>query len=161
MVILIALIVVVPAALLLWQKASGAIVFMAVCLGAVLSKYATADVADAITGFGRTNIAVTDQWVSIALLILPVVLALLFTRGSVKGSRTLFNIIPALATGVLIVLLVTPLLPADIQRQITNQDAYQMLSNLQTAVLLAGAFFGLLQLFVSHSKTHKDEKEKH
>lgn len=153
-------VVLLPVVLVLWWRSHAAIAFMALCLGSVLAAYASADVVDAITGFTPLSISDLTMWVKIGLLVLPLILSLLFTSKSVNGAKQIAGFVPALATGMLLAVLVMPFLPAEIQRQMRVGEVWDTLSNLQTATLLAGAFFSLLFLFVSHKKFNKEEPKK-
>jgi membrane protease YdiL (CAAX protease family) len=140
-------------------RVNGAIAFMSLCLGSVLVTYTSSDVDTVFTSFSNHDPLVTNQWIQLALLVIPFVLTILFTKGSVKGGKKVTNVLPALATGLLFALLVVPLLPADLQRQIHHEEVWRELSNLQTAVILAGAVFSLVFLLFTH-RTRYDEEHK-
>ncbi len=152
----------VPVLLITLLRVNGAIAFMSLCLGSVLVTYTSADVDTVFTSFANKNALVTNQWVQLALLVIPFLLTVLFTRGSVKGAKKVTNVLPALATGLLFALLTVPLLPADVQKQIHHLHAWTQLSNAQTAVILGGAFFSLVFLLFTHRTKKEDEhKKKH
>ena len=148
-----------PFLLIVILRANAAITFMSVCLGSVLVNYTAADVVSIASGLASKPAHGYVQWVSLVLLVVPFVLALLFTRKNVKGGKQLLNAVPALATGLLFALLVIPLLAGSLQHQIEHQKVWHMLDDLQTAVILGGAFFSLLFLLVSHR--HHSGEEKH
>lgn len=149
-----------PLVLVLVLRAHGAIAFMSLCLGSVLATYAAPDMTDFLTQFAGSSQLLTEQWVQIGLLMLPLVLVLLFTRKAVSGSKQMLNFLPALATGLLLALLVIPLLPSDLQHGIEQYDAWQTLTNLRTAVLLGGAFFSLMSLLMTGRPSKSEEKHK-
>lgn len=130
----------------------------------MLVTYTSADVDTVFTSFVNHNPLVTNQWIQLALLVTPFALTILFTHGSVKGTKRFSNILPALATGLLFALLTVPLLPAEFQRGIHSTEAWHQLSNLQTAVILGGALFSLVFLLLTHRKKKDEEagpKKKH
>jgi hypothetical protein len=161
--IVLAALALVPVLLITLLRVNGAIAFMSLCLGSVLVTYTSSDVDTVFTSFQKHNALVTNQWVQLALLVLPFLLTILFTRASVKGAKQVTNVLPALATGLLVALLTVPLLPAELQRNIHSTEAWHQLSSLQTAVILGGAFFSLVFLLFTHRTRHNEEgkKKKH
>jgi zinc transporter ZupT len=153
----------IPTLIVLLLRVNGAIAFMGLCLGSVLVTYTSSDVTSLLASMSpNENVLTTSQWVQLALLIIPFLLTVLFTRGSVRGGKKVVNILPALASGLLCTLLAVPLLPAAIQRNIHQQTAWHQLSNAQTAVILAGALFSLVFLLFTHRRKHDEEgKKKH
>jgi hypothetical protein len=150
-----------PVLAIVLLRVNGAIAFMSLCLGSVLVAYTSGDVTDIISSFSASkHTLTTNQWVQLGLLVVPFLLTILFTRGSVKGSKKLTNILPALASGLLFALLVVPLLSANVQRQIHHLSAWRQLSNLQTAVILGGALFSLIFLLFTHRKKGGEEEGK-
>mgnify|MGYP000844720238 FL=1 len=159
--IILSAIVLAPVVLFFIFKSHGATAFMSLCLGYVLVTFAAPDIIDTLTEFFSIDPLFATQWAKIILLVLPLGLAMLFTARSIRGSgRAFLNLIPALATGALLALLVVPLLPAGLQHQLKDNEIWDTLYNLQTAILLAGAFFSLLFLFMSSHHGKEDKKEK-
>jgi len=156
-----AALVLVPTLAVLLLRFNVAIAFMGLCLGSVLVTYVSGDVDGIVTSFSASKGAlVTNQWVQLGLLIVPFVLTVLFTRGSVKGHKRFINFFPAAATGLLFTLLVVPLLSASVQRQIHKLHAWHQLDALQTAVILCGAAFSLVFLLFTHRKKQSSEEAK-
>jgi uncharacterized membrane protein len=143
-------------------RVNGAIAFMSLALGSVLVAYTSSDINDMLGGFSAKGSLSKYQWVQLGLLVLPFLLTILFTRASVKGrTKHMLNVLPALASGLLFALLVIPLLPANLQRQVHAQAAWHQLNNLQTAIILGGTAFTLLFLLITHRKKHDDDDKKH
>jgi zinc transporter ZupT len=160
--IVLAALVLVPLLAILVLRVNGAIAFMSLCLGSVLVTYTSTDVDGVLTSMstGSTRLTV-NQWSQLGLLVVPLLLTMLFTRGSVKGSKKVTNVLPALAAGLLTALLVVPLLPANLQHQIHDQTIWAQLNNAQTAVILGGAAFSLMFLLFTHrTKPVHDEAKK-
>jgi hypothetical protein len=152
----------VPLLAILLLRVNGAIAFMSLCLGSVLVTYTSSDVTGVLGGFSASKNLSTNQWAQVALLVVPFLLTVLFTRGSVKGMKSITNILPAAATGLLCALLVVPLLPEALQAQINSQTVWHQLNNAQTAVILGGALFSLMFLLLTHRRKHEEEgKKKH
>lgn len=156
--IVLAALAAVPVILIVALRVNAAIAFMSLCLGSVLVTYTTSDAVSIASGLSSHPGGGITRWVSLVLLIIPFILATLFTRKNVKGgARHVLNFIPALATGVLLALLVTPLLGGALQDQVQQQELWRTLDNLQTAILLGGAFFSLLFILVTHRHHHEAE----
>ena len=151
----------VPMLAVLLLRVNGAVAFMSLCLGSVLVTYTSSDVNAIFGGFSAGGTLSKYQWVQLGLLTIPFLLTILFARGAVKGTKRLINFLPALATGLLFVLLVVPLLSADMQHHIHAQAAWRQLDDLQTAVLLGGAMFSLLFLLVTHHNKNPEDTKKH
>lgn len=160
--IVLAALALLPAIAIIVLSVNGAIAFMSLCLGSVLISYTSSDVTGVISSFSAKNhVLNTNQWVQLGLLVIPLILAILFTRKSVKGAKKYTNVLPALSTGLLFALLVTPLLSANLQAQIKHQSVWTQLSNAQTAVVLSGAAFSLLFILITHRTKHDDGDKKH
>lgn len=159
--IILAALALVPLLAILVLRVNGAIAFMSLCLGSVLVTYTSTDVDGVLTSMstGSTRLTV-NQWSQLGLLIVPLLLTILFTRGSVKGPKKFTNILPALAAALLTALLVVPLLPANLQHQLHDQTVWTQLSNAQTAVILGGAAFSLVFLLFTHRTKPAPEGEK-
>ena len=142
-------------------RVNGAIAFMSLCLGSVLVTYVSGDVNDIVGSFTAKGSLNVHQWVQLGLLVVPFLLAMLFTRGSVGGVKKFTNVLPALASGLLFALLTVPLLPANVQRQIQHVSIWHQLDSLQTAVILGGAVFSLVFLLFTHRARHDEEGKKH
>ena len=142
-------------------RVNGAIAFMSLCLGSTLVTYVSSDVNDIVSSFATKGSLNVHQWVQLGLLVVPFLLTILFTRGSVNGGKKITNILPALASGLLFALLTVPLLPANIQRQVHHVALWHQLDSLQTAVILGGAAFSLVFLLFTHRKQGEEEGKKH
>lgn len=152
----------VPVLAVLLLRVNGAIAFMSLCLGSVLVAYTAGDVTSMLTSLAASNssLSVAGQWVRLGLLVVPFLLTVLFTRGSVKGAKGITNTLPALATGLLFALLAVPLLSSNLQRQIHSQPIWHQLSNAQTAIILGGALFSLVFLLFTHRRRSGNDEGK-
>jgi hypothetical protein len=155
--IILALLVIVPVLLVMLLRANAAITFMGLCVGSVLVTYTTEDVTSIASGLSSHPGATITRWVQLLLLTLPFLLTCWFTRHSVKGSRQLFNLLPALAGGLLFTLLVVPLLAPSLQHALEHQTLWHELDSLQTAVVLGGAVLSLIFILSAHRSLRKAE----
>jgi hypothetical protein len=155
--IVLACLVLIPFFAITGLRAHGSIVFLSLCLGSMLAMHVAPDVADVITAVNRGNVLATLQWTQAGLLVTPFVLAMLFTRGAIRGGKQILNILNAFASGTLFALLLTPYLPASWQDGIQSLVVWRQLDNLQTAILIMGATISLLFLLMTRPH-HKNDK---
>lgn len=156
--LLLAALAILPALAVIVLKVNGAIAFMSLCLGSVLVTYTSSDVTSLLADAAPKHALATTQWSQVGLLVVPLILAIVFTRKSVTGSKQVTNVLPAVATGLLFVLLVIPLLAKSLQHHLTSQSLWHQLSALQTAIVLGGAAFSLLFLLISHRHHRSNDK---
>jgi hypothetical protein len=156
--VVLACLVLVPFVAVVALRAHGSIVFLSLCLGSVLATLVAPDVADVITAASRGDIHTTLQWTQTGLLTVPFVLAVLFTRGAIHGSKQILNGLNAFASGTLFALLLVPYLSPVWQSGIEAQSLWHQLDNLQTAILIMGAIISLLFLLMTRSHHRLDKK---
>jgi len=158
-IILIALLVI-PVLLLLFLRVNASIVFMSLCLGAVLVQFVGPDAATISSSFAaRGSGAPSSQsMVNLVLQLLPVVLTTLFMIHSVYGkARNMFNLFPAIGVSALLTLLTVPLLNYGLTSQITHSALWNELENAQTLIISATTLLTLLSLWMQRPKRHFDE----
>lgn len=160
--VLMALIVAVPTLLIVVLRAKAALVFMALCVGAVLSTFVGDSALDMVQTFVRGYNTNTQALVQIGLLVLPMLLTLLFLSRTLSSSKTLINIFPALLTGVVTLLLVAPLLPPGTANGLYGTEAWNQLTAYQAAIVSVAALSSLAQLWSGgHGAREKGRKKKH
>ena len=93
------------------------------------------------------------------LLLLPVVLSAIFLRKSMTGPKALINILPAIAVGVVGVLVAVPLLPGGVQATVTNLNGWKMLDQSQEFVVVVGVLVSLVVLWLTGRPSHKGRKK--
>ena len=159
--ILMAGIVLVPTILIMLARTKAALIFMALCVGAVLSNYVGDTALDMVQMFVRSYDQTTASIVQIGLLLFPVLLTLLFLSRTLSKSKLFMNLLPALLTGIAVLFLVVPLLPPGTSGSIYATDVWNQLSAYQAALLSAAALLSLAQLWATgHSNRIKDKSKK-
>jgi hypothetical protein len=158
--VIIALIAVAPTVLIALARARAAFVFMALCVGSVLSAFVGDQALDMVQLFARNYSAATQAGVAIGLLIAPALLTILFLNRTVSGSKWLINIIPAFLTGVTTLFLTVPLLSDGTQNAIYGTDLWGQLTRYQPLLIGAAALTSLIQLWAG-GKAAKLKKNKH
>lgn len=160
--VLMGLIVALPTLLIVFVRVKAAMVFMALCVGAVLSTIVSDSALDMMQTFVRGYNASTQTSVQIGLLVAPMVLTLLFLAKTLSSSKVIMNIFPALLTGVVLLLLVVPLLPGGVSAGIYGTEAWNQLTAYQAAIVSVAALTSLAQLWSGgHAARDKHKKGKH
>jgi hypothetical protein len=155
---LIALIIV-PVIMIMVLYANATLVFLSLCLGAVVTQFLAHDIEDfANLFFPQANLAPYEF--KVGLVLAPALLTTLLMVRSVKGVRYWLNILPAAAVGGLVPLLVVPLLPSMAREPITHVALWQGLSRAQDLVVGGGALVSLLFLWVQRTRHAKEPSDK-
>ena len=160
--VLIAAMVAVPALLLIILRINAAIVFLSLCLGSVLVQFVGKDTSSFLNLFS-TNKLVMHFGASLLLLLLPVVFTMIIMIGTVRGKFGVFmNILPAIAVGVVGLLIAEQYFTAGLQGTVSTTTAWTELLKVQTLVVGVSAIVSLLFLWLQRpKKSHKDEGGKH
>jgi len=160
--VLIAAMVAVPALLLIILRINAAIVFLSLCLGSVLVQFVGKDTSSFLNLFSTSKL-VMHFGASLLLLLLPVVFTMIIMIGTVRGKFGIFmNILPAIAVGVVGMLLAEPYFTAGLKGAVSNTTAWTELQKVQTLVVGVSTIVSLFFLWVQRPKhSHKDEGGKH
>jgi hypothetical protein len=158
-------IVVVPFIVLMLFRINAALVFMSLCLGAVLVQFVAPDTqsfADLFSAHNLSNAHPPNNTIQLALLLFPVVLTAVFMIRTVRGhTKLLLNALPAAGVGLLGALLVVPLLSLGLQYNIIHSNLWQQLNRGQDLVVGVSALICLLVLWMQRPKTGEGKKSKH
>ena len=151
--------IVVPVVTVMVLRANATLVFLSLCLGAVVTQFLAHDIEDfANLFFPQVNLAPYEF--KIGLVLAPALLTAILMLRSVKGLRYWLNILPAVAVGGLVALLVVPLLP-DIARQpLAQEPLWQGLSRAQDLIVGIGGLISLLFLWMQRTKRGKEPSDK-
>jgi hypothetical protein len=151
---------VVPVVLLSALRINAVMVFLSLCLGAVLVKYVGTDANSMITLFLPRASDLCNSTVELILLIGPVVATSVFMLFSVHGHiKTLLNILPAAGASFLGVLMAIPLLTPGLRYAIESQSTWQEAVRAQDLIVGATALMSLMVLWTQ--RHHKGEGKKH
>lgn len=160
--VLMALIVAVPTLLITLLRVKAAFVFMALCVGLVLSTFVGDSALDMVQTFVRGYNTTTQSIVQIGLLVVPMLLTLLFLARTLAASKLFINLFPAALTGVVTLLAITPLLPPGTMNSIYGTEIWTQLTQYQAALVSVAALSSLAQLWSGgHAARTKDKKKKH
>jgi hypothetical protein len=146
-----------PVLLVMLLRVNAALVFVSLCVGYVLAQFLGSDTQSFADLFVSHGASVSAAVMKLVLLLFPAVFTTVFMIGTVKKARLVLNILPALATGCLTVLLVLPLLPGSVSKAITDASAWTYIVRLQSAIVGAGALISMFFLWMQRPKHHTEE----
>jgi hypothetical protein len=159
--VLIAAMVAVPIFILLALRINAAIVFLSLCLGSVLVQFIGNDTSSFINLFSTSKL-VMHYGASIFLL-LPAVFTMLVMIGTVRGNFRMFlNILPAVAVGVVGLLLAEPFFTPGLRGAVSNTSAWHDIQKVNVLIVTASTVVSLLFLWLQRPKrSGHDEGGKH
>ncbi|HUD10750.1 MAG TPA: hypothetical protein VMR28_03720 [Candidatus Saccharimonadales bacterium] len=161
-----ALIVILPIALIVVLRVNASLVFLSLCLGSVLNQFVTTDTNSLTRLLSSSHATATlhpanSTW-RLILLLFPVVVTTALMAYTIKGkSRKTLNILPAIGVGLVGALLVVPLLPTTAANNIINNTLWTQLTNYQGLVVGLSALACLSMLWFHRPKTSGGKHKKH
>lgn len=151
-------IIAVPIVLMTVLRINAPLIFLSVCLGSVLIKFVGDWAAEFFNLFLPKSMTST-QTVSIALVLIPVVLTMVFMIKSVKGNRVFWNLLPAIAASFLLFYTLEPLLPGDLSVPVHTSSFWQQVNRAQELIIGSGALLCLFFLWLQRPKNHEHGKK--
>ena len=151
-----------PILLLLILRVNAAMVFLSVCLGAVLVDHVSNDANLIVGSFSPTTNSLSQTTIELLLLLVPTVTTAVIMALSVHGRLRIFlNLFPAAASSMLLVLLAVPMLPRGLAFALMTQPTWRMLSNAEALVIGIGAIISLFFLWTQRRNFRNHDKRKH
>jgi hypothetical protein len=155
---IIAIIGLTPVVILTLFKSNAATAYLALCLGSVLGKYVAEDTVHALKGYIAPATHATDMVFSLALLWIPVLLVAIFMAKTISSKQRLINLLPALAVGLVGILLSVPFLTPEVRAQVEATDVWKQLTTYQAIIAGVGTAVSLVLLRL---RKHEDKHGKH
>lgn len=142
----------IPAIVFVVLRVNASMVFLSLCLGAVLVQYVASE-ANTMMHLMTAHVSpISTSSLQLILLVAPAVVTTVVTVFSVHGRmKNLVNIFPALAASALAMLLAVPLLPPGLRNNLEGQAAWHYLSNAEALVVGVGALVSLVFLWSQRS----------
>jgi hypothetical protein len=148
------------AALSLILRVNSIAIFLTLIAGALVSKLVYSDVTQIVNSIVNTGLP-TSSIVQIFLLVIAPLVLLLGLRKSVTVGGVVFQVVPAIAAGVLLVYFVPPMLPYEAQNTVINSNIYGYVSPYFGLAAAAGLLASVLQLWAAKPKHHDKHGKKH
>jgi hypothetical protein len=151
-----------PVLLLLVLRVNAAMVFLSVCLGAVLVDHVASDANMIVGSFSPKTNSLSETTIELCLLFIPAIATTVIMALSVHGRlRVFLNLFPAAASSMLLVLLAVPMLPRGLAFALMTQPTWRMLSNAEALVIGVGALVSLFFLWTQRRNFRHHDKRKH
>ena len=156
---------VVPVLLIGFFRINAVMVFLSLCLGEILVKYVGNDTNSLISLFSKHGSgSVGKSTVLLVFLIGPAVATAVFMLFSVHGkAKVLINLLPAVATSFLGLLLAVPLLAPGLRYHIETNSLWLQLSRAEDFIVGIGALISLVFMWSQRRghKHHEGGKHQH
>lgn len=151
-----------PVVIFALLRVNAALVFLSLCLGAVLTQYVGSEASTMMGMFAPKIGSASATTVDLVLLLAPAVATSVFTLLSVHGRlKILCNIVPALAASGLTLLLVVPRLPTALMVELQSQQVWKIVSKSSALIVGVGALVSLFFLWTQRSNFKHHDKRKH
>lgn len=159
--VLLAVLILLPAALTFFLKSNAAVAFLALCGGFTTTTLSGSDIDHLV---GQTKItSLTSNNVDLALLLAPLLLTLLLTFRSVTSKNgRYFSLVPALCAGGLLAAVAAPMFNDVLQANVTSSPFWKQLKDVQSYIVGIGLLISLLLIWTSgfgHSRSHGHSKK--
>jgi|SRR3989344_5754898 len=158
--IVIGLIVGLPTVLIFQLRVNAVTALLSLCAGDVLQRLVGKEAAIILGSFSSKDDAGVSQLAHLILLILPLLFAIIFLRKSVSRSKSILNLFPAIAAGVLTGILTVPLLPGGLRHNIVKTDMWSQVSQYQSTIVAVVMLVAFFMLWLISPKPDKDKKHK-
>jgi uncharacterized membrane protein required for colicin V production len=147
-------------ALSLLLRVNAVAIFLTLIAGALVSKLVSSDVTQIINSIVNTGLP-TASIVQIFLLVIAPLVLLLGLKGSVKAGGVVFQIVPAVAAGVLLVYFATGMLPYDTQQKVIESNLFGFINPYFGLAAAAGLFASVLNFWATKPKHHDKHHKNH
>jgi hypothetical protein len=143
-------------------RVNAAMVFLSVCLGAVLVDHVASDASMIAGSFSPKTNSLSQTTIDLGLLLIPPLVTTIIMALSLHGRlRVFINLFPAAAASMLLVLLAVPMLPRSLAFNLMTQNTWRILSNSEALVIGAGALVSLFFLWTQRGSFRRHDKHKH
>jgi hypothetical protein len=148
-----------PVLLTFLLKSNAASSYLALCAGFVAISFAGVDLKNLT---GQLSFSINSGMLNLALLVLPLLFTLLFTKNKAKvGIGRIIHLVIALCAGGLLALAGIPLLNDPIRADFANSNLWSQLQSIQAPVIGAGVFLSLVVTWAKALKKSNIKDKKH
>lgn len=142
-------------------RSSAVLIFLTLAAGELLSRLTSQDATQFVRSLPATNGLPSYSIVQIILLtIVPLVLLFAY-KNSIKPSQLFFHLLPAVASVIVCVMLVTAKLPYETKEAVEKSGIYVALEPFFGVAVAAGLLSSAFYLIGTKPRHHKDKKHRH
>lgn len=149
-----------PIALILLLRANAAVVFLALGAGSILTQFASGETTNVFSSFIPADGSLNSSIVQLFMLYAPAGFTAIFMRKGVSGAKSIANLIPAAATGLVGALLAVPLLPGGVRHDVTSSELWPWLEQYQGVLVAVAVLISLFSLWYNKPKHGKGKHKK-
>lgn len=150
-----------PVAALILLRVNATAVFIGLCLGVVLARYASSAAESTAGIFAAHLSSFSTSTIQLALLFAPAGVVSFLTLFSVRGRlRMLWNIVPAACVSLFGVLTAVPLLGSGLRNQLESQSLWHQLGSYEGLAAVVGVVLACLFLAGRRGNSRSREKGK-
>lgn len=143
-------------------RINAALVFLSLCLGAVLVEYVAGEANSLVTLFSGQTGTLSTSSIQLALLFVPALVTCVVTIFGMHGKlKVPLNALPALGASALAVLLTVPLLPFGLRFALEEQAVWEHLVRAQALIVGAAALVSLVFLWTQRRSLKHHDKRRH
>ncbi len=146
--------------LLLFLRTNAAVCFLALCAGSVLVEYSGTNVA-LIASSVTSGAEYASHTARIIMLLAPLVLCAVFLRGQLPKPLVLLGFLPALATSLLALVLIVPLLPEGVANAAMSTETWAVVTQYQELTVGVGVVMSITLLVMMTKRTGGKHRKKH
>jgi hypothetical protein len=142
-------------------RSSAVLIFLTLAAGELLSRLTAQDATQFVRSLPAPNGLPTYSIVQIFLLTIVPVLILFAYKNSIKPSQLFFHFLPAVASVLVCVMLVTAKLPYEMKESVEASGLYTSIEPFFSVAVAAGLLSSAFYVISTKPKHHKDKKHKH
>jgi len=141
-------------------RSSAVLIFLTLAAGELLARLTAQDATQLVRSLPATSGLPTYSIVQIVLLTVVPILILFAYKNSSKPSQLFFHILPAVASVLVCVLLVTAKLPYETKDAVESSGIYGSIEPFFSVAVAAGLLSSAFYVISTKPKHHKDKKHK-
>jgi hypothetical protein len=142
-------------------RSSAVYIFLTLAAGELLSRLTAQDATQFVRSFPAPNSMPTYSIVQISLLLVVPILILIAYKNSMKPSQLFFHLLPALASVLVCVMLVTAKLPYETKDVVENSGIFKVIEPFFSVAVAAGLLSSAFYLMAIKPKHDKHKKHRH
>ena len=149
-----AVIIFAPLVITYFLKSNAALSFLVLCVGFVLSTSVIGDLKHLLS---ETHLSITGDTIGLILLVLPLLVTMLITKGHThrRGLGFIIQLVASLCVGGLLALSAGPLLASSSQFNVTAASSWKDFARAQAAIIGAGSVISLFSIWTHNFRGHK------
>lgn len=139
-------------------RSSAVLIFLTLAAGELVSRLTAQDATQLVRSLPTPNGLPTYSIVQIILLTIAPLILLIAYKNSIKPSQLFFHFMPAVASVLVCIMLVTAKLPYELKDTVENSQIYTTVEPFFSVAVAAGLLSSALYLIATKPRHHKNKK---